>query len=121
MGENSYKISKMDMAVRVEQDVVGFDVAVYNVLLVDITKGTTQLRDPEADGIFAEGFARYVEAQVAARHEVDDNVQVFDILEAVTQIAQERMVEMFQHASFSYHVAHALAAYHLMRVNGRLV
>ena len=41
--EKAYKISQMDVAFVVEQHVVGFDIAVDNVLLVDITKSAAEL------------------------------------------------------------------------------
>lgn len=112
VGVRSYEISQMDMAIRVEQHVVGLDVTVDDVLLVDVAKSAAQLRDPEANGLLGEGLSRDVEAQVSTRHKIDDNVQVLDVLEAVSQVAQERVVEMFQHPSFSNHVPHALTAYH---------
>ena len=40
------------------------------------------------------------------------DVQVFDILEAVAQIAEKGMVEVFEHPSFTDDVAHALRPYH---------
>lgn len=41
--ERAYEISQMDVAVRVEQHVVGLDVAVNNVLLVNVAKSAAQL------------------------------------------------------------------------------
>lgn len=112
VGVRSYEISQMDMAIRVEQHVVGLDVTVDDVLLVDVAKSAAQLRDPEANGLLGKGLSRDVEAQVSTRHKIDDNVQVLDVLEAVSQVAQEGVVEMFQHPSFSNHVPHAFTAYH---------
>jgi len=37
--------------------------------------------------------------------------QIFDILETVSQIAKERMIEMLKHATFSDHIPHALRPY----------
>ena len=101
----------MDVPVRVEQDVVGLDVAVDDALLVAVADGAAQLGHPEADGVLCKGFAGDVEAQVAAVHEVDDNVEVLDVLEAVAQIAQEGVVEVLEHAAFADNVADALGAY----------
>ena len=40
-----------------------------------------------------------------------ERVQVLHVLEAVSQIAEERVVEVFEHAAFSDNVAHALGAH----------
>lgn len=108
----AYKVSKVHVAVRVEQDVVGLDVAVDDVLFVDVAESAAQLGDPEANRVLGKGFSRDVEAEVTARHQVDDNVEVFDVLETVAQIAQEGVVEVLEHPSFSNHVPYALAAHH---------
>lgn len=39
------------------------------------------------------------------------SVQIFDVLEAVSQVAEKGMVEMFQHATLANDVANALGAY----------
>ena len=118
-GTGAYKVSEMDMAVRVKEDVVRFDVAVDNALLVDIAHSAAQLGDPEAHGLLGEGLARDVEAQVAAVHEVDDDIEVLDVLEAVAQIAQERVVEVLEHAALADDVAHALGAHHCETASGQ--
>ena len=100
------------MPIRVEQHVIRLDVAMHDILPMDITQSATQLGHPEANRLFGEGFSRDVEAQIAACHQIDDNVQVFDVLETVAEIAEKGVIEVFQHTSFSYHVAHAFTAHH---------
>lgn len=39
------------------------------------------------------------------------DVQVFDVLEAVSQVAEEGVVEMLEHSSFANDVANALGPY----------
>ena len=41
---------------------------------VDIPQGTSQFGDPEADSILGEGFPSNMESEIAAIHEIDDNV-----------------------------------------------
>lgn len=41
-----------------------------------------------------------------------DNVQVFDVLETVSQIAEERMVEVLEHPPLTDYVANAFRPYH---------
>lgn len=64
----------MHVAICVEKDVVGLDVAVNNVLAVDVAEGTAQLCNPESNGLFCEGLSGDVESKVAAAHEVDHEV-----------------------------------------------
>jgi len=70
-----------------------------------------------------------MEAQIAAIHQIHDNVsgvvslaswvlergsgaiQVFDILEAIAQIAQKRVVQMLEHAALADNVANAFRPY----------
>jgi hypothetical protein len=70
----TYKICEMDVALGVEQHVVGLDVAVHDALLVDVAHRAAELGDPEAHGLLGEGLARDVEAQVAAVHQIDHDV-----------------------------------------------
>ena len=98
----------MDVAVRVQQHIIGLNVAVYDVLAVDIAQGAAELGYPEADGFFGKCLARDVKSQVAAAHEVDDEVHVLKVLEAVAQVAEERMAHVFEHAPLADNVAHAL-------------
>ena len=112
------------MATLVQQHVVRLDVAVHDALLVDVSKGATELGHPEPYRFLGEGFARDMEAEVPTVHEIHDDVpgsvsrpsaeprqhhvQVLDVLKAVPKIAQERMVQMLEHAPLADDVSHAL-------------
>lgn len=86
-----------------------------NTLPMYVSQCTGELGNPEPDGFFGEGLARNVEAKIPSLHQVDDDVpiqqvslhllppgclfvrrgepvQIFNILEAVAQVAQERML-----------------------------
>ena len=41
--------------------------------------------------------------------------QIFDVLKAVSQVAKEGMIEVFQHPPLSDDVAYALRSYHCPR------
>ncbi len=43
------------------------------------------------------------------------HAQIFDILEAVTEVTDEGMVEMFEHTSLPDDVPHALGSHHYQR------
>jgi hypothetical protein len=47
---------------------------VHDALLVYVPHRAAQLRDPEADGFFCEGFPRDVEPQIAAIHQINHYV-----------------------------------------------
>jgi hypothetical protein len=78
---------------------------------MDVSQRAPKRRYPELHCVFGEGLARDVEPQVAASHEVDDEVaamvsnfirptgtaeriQVLNVLEAVAQIAEERVPQV---------------------------
>lgn len=111
LGAGAYKVGQVDMALRVQQHVVGLDIPMHDALLVDVADCAAELGDPEAHCLLGKGLSRNVEAQVAAVHEIDDNVQVLNVLEAVAQIAEEGVVEVLEHAALSNDVANALGAY----------
>jgi hypothetical protein len=62
----------MHMAILVEQYVVGLDVTMHDALGVYVSESTSQLRYPKANGVFCEGLAGNVEAEISARHEIDN-------------------------------------------------
>ena len=118
------------MALRVQQHIIRLDVPVDDALPVDISQGTAQLGNPKPHRFLGEGLSRDMESQVAAGHQVDDDVprreapcksaaagieadghsHVLNVLKAVAKIANERVVEMFQHPPLAYDVPDALGS-----------
>jgi hypothetical protein len=70
----TYEICQMDVALGVEQHVVGLDVPVHDALLVDVPHGAAKLCYPEAHRLFSEGLAGDVEPKIAAIHQIDYDV-----------------------------------------------
>ncbi len=70
----TYKICQVDVAVRVEQDVVRFDISVHDALLVDVAHGAPKLGHPEPYCLFCKSLARDVESQITAVHEIDYDI-----------------------------------------------
>ena len=62
------------MAIGVEENIVGLDVTVYNVLTVDVAQCASHFGNPEPYRLFGERLPRDVKAQVAASHEVHNNI-----------------------------------------------
>ena len=58
----------MHVAIGVEENVVGLDVSMDDVLAVDVAQGTAQLGNPEANSFFRECLPRDVESEITAAH-----------------------------------------------------
>lgn len=71
---NTYEIRQMNMAFRVQQNVIRLHIAVNDTLRVDVPQCATHLQDPEPDRILCETFSRYVEAQVTTVHQIHHNI-----------------------------------------------
>lgn len=92
---STYKIGQVDMALGVEQHVVGLHVAVYDTLGMDVSQGTAQLGNPEANGILREGLPRNMESEIAAIHEIDHNVSSRESAEAETGTGRVSRTHMY--------------------------
>lgn len=64
----------MDMPLRVQKHIVRLDITMHDVLSVYVTQCTSKLCNPEPNGLFREGFSGNVKSQVAASHEIHNNV-----------------------------------------------
>lgn len=100
----------MNVSISVQKNIVWLDVSVDDVLAVNIAQGATKLSHPESHRFFGERLSRDVESQIAAAHQIDYQVHVLDVLKTVTQVANERMVDVLEHSTFADDVAHALGA-----------
>jgi hypothetical protein len=120
----------VDVPIGIQQNVVRLDVPVYDVLPVYVSYRATQFSNPEPDSLFRKRLSRYVESKVAAAHQVHyqvpwghksasvrgeqqqqpETLHVLNVLEAVAQIANERVVHMLEHSSFADDIADAFGA-----------
>lgn len=64
----------MDMALRVQQHVVGLEIAMDDTLRVDVLQSTTKLSNPEPHRFLGEAFPRDMEPKITAVHEIDHDV-----------------------------------------------
>lgn len=58
------------MTLRVQQDIIRLDIPVDDALFVNVFQCTSQLCNPESNGLFGESLSRNVESQVPAIHQV---------------------------------------------------
>lgn len=70
----TYEVSQMDMPFRVQQHVVGFEIAMNDTLRVDVLQSTAQLGNPKSHRFLSETFPRDMEPKITAIHEIDHDV-----------------------------------------------
>jgi hypothetical protein len=104
----------MNVTIGVEQYVVRFDIAVDDVLAVYISQSASKLGNPKPNSLFGESLSRDVEPQISTSHQIDHKVHVFDVLETVSQVTDERMIDIFQHSPFSNNVTHAFRSHNFI-------
>lgn len=97
----------MDVAISIQKYVIWLHITVDDALAVDIAQGAAQLGDPKSHGLLCERLAGNMESQVATAHQVDNEVHILNVLETVSQIANERVVNVLKHATFANNVADA--------------
>jgi hypothetical protein len=64
----------VDVALGIQQDVVGLDISMDDALLVDIPQGATQLRYPEPHSVFRKALPRDMKSQVSTVHQIDHEI-----------------------------------------------
>lgn len=73
-GRAAYKVGQVNVALRIQQDVVWFHISVDNALIMDVAQSAAKFGDPEADGRFGEAFSGYVEAEITSAHQINDQI-----------------------------------------------
>ena len=91
------EVGQLDVAILVDQDVVGLDVAVDEAQVVDTLDGAGELADVEAGERLAEDLELYEQVhEVAARHIVHDKVEALLVLERVVEFDDPFVVGLGQ-------------------------
>ena len=70
----TYEICQVNMSLRVQQNVIRFDVTMDDALRVNISERTAQLCNPESNGILCKAFSRDMEPQITTVHQIHYNV-----------------------------------------------
>lgn len=64
------------MAICIEKNIVRLDIAVNDVVSVDIPQSAGQFSYPEADCLFSKRLPRNMKAEISAAHEIDNKIPV---------------------------------------------
>ena len=64
----------MDVAFRIQQDIIRFEIPMNDTLGMDILQGTAKLSHPKAYCFLSEALSGNVESKVTTVHEIDHNV-----------------------------------------------
>lgn len=100
------EVGDVEEAFEVEDEVLGFDVPVDDFVGVDVLEGEEDAGDEEPGLRLVEELLlvpRDVKAQVAAREEVQNEVEVFEVLEGVVKVYDEGMVEAGEKFAFVFY------------------
>ena len=112
------EVGEPDVAIAVDQDVFGLEVAVYHILTVQMHQSKYDLGTVEFDVFLAEiTFLFEMEEQVAAIDVLDYEKEVRGCLEGVVQVQYERVLDLQQHLSLQYRAFNKL----LLPVQGLLL
>lgn len=66
----------MDMSIGIQEDIVGLDISVDDILGMHVSQGTSQFGNPESDRLFGKCLSRDVESQITARHQIDYKIPI---------------------------------------------
>lgn len=66
----THKVGEMDVALGIEQDVVGLDIAMHYALAVYVAQRAANLGDPETNGILGKRLSCNVKSQVTTIHKI---------------------------------------------------
>jgi hypothetical protein len=64
----------MDVTLRIEKNIVGFEITMNDALRVDISQCAAEFCHPKPYSFFGKAFSRDVETQITAIHKIDNDV-----------------------------------------------
>mmetsp|Transcript_15838 Transcript_15838/g.42605 ORF Transcript_15838/g.42605 Transcript_15838/m.42605 type:complete len:336 (-) Transcript_15838:99-1106(-) len=88
------EVGKLEVAVVCDEDVLGLEVAVHEVVVVDVLDGEGNLGDVDLRPRLGEGLALEVGVEVAAAHELEDKVDVVGVLEGEVESHHEGVFDL---------------------------
>ena len=89
------KIGEAEVAFAVENEILGFEVAVNDVVVVHILEAENDAADKELDDVLGKAFVLAdLVPQVAPRHVVHDQVEVESVLEGKDHVDEERVPQL---------------------------
>ena len=110
------EVGEADVALGVEQDVLGLEVAVDDVVAVELLQREHDLGAVQPHAPLVEGaLAPQVEEELAARLQRHHEVQLLAALERVVHRDDERVAHALQHVALGERVLH-LVAHHDVRL-----
>lgn len=99
------EISKLDVTTTIKQDIVRFDVSVYEAKLVNRLNGQSKLCHVKARNVFREDFILDEHChQVTTRQELHEQVKKRAILERCVELDDPWTVRLGENVTFSTHV-----------------
>lgn len=101
------EVREPEVAVAVEDEVLGLDVAVDDALVVHVLQAEQQAGQEEPRLLFGKlPVLRDVVPEVAPVEQVHDEVEVLAVLEGVVHVHEERVLQRRQQLALVHHAAH---------------
>lgn len=107
------KISQFHMTVTVDQNIIGFQVPMYEVDLMDRLDGQDGLSNVKTTGLFAQDILSHEQRhEITTWKKVHDKIKILIVLETVFQIDNPLILCLDEHLTLSLDVIHLILVYH---------
>lgn len=83
------------MSLRVQEDVIRLEVSMYDPLRMDVSQCTSQFGNPEPHCFLGEAFPRDMESQIAAIHEIHNDVTEVIRIRKIKSISMRAYSHMY--------------------------
>lgn len=99
LGES--EVGQLYMPLPVQQDILGFEIAVQNILAVQVIDSEEQLGHVDSRFVLTEAhLSSEVEAEILPRAVIQRQIKVVGRLEGIVQVDDERVVRLLQNFGF---------------------